>query len=417
VKTGRRKPPTGTKQGVAKRKRQSLPGLMPLEPRVMYDAAGAHTAASHLVLDPHHTDTTHAASTTSAPTHAASTASPSPMVTSTHAASSHPQPALVPPSNTTGEIFVQGGNTYAGGSGPTLVLQSASINDPNDQFITEVFVQENNPINGDVLAFNNGPNAGGLAGSGTNKEIFADGTVITFNGSEFLPTNTGSIGIPDLNTALQQLTFQSTLDPTGGGQRSNVQFSFQYVDTQNVASQITTASMAVTAGSPPPPPPPPATPPTVNAGAVVTYAEGGGLVVLDLGLTINGPASTKLDAAKITITNAFSIDQLGFLGGANTQTFGTGDKLTATTAGFNAATGTYTFIITGTGTAAEYQQVLEEVDYGATSGVDPTFGGAHTQRNVTWALSLDGTNFGTASTSTIDVLHNATVDRRALRAA
>ena len=116
-----------------------------------------------------------------------------------------------------------------------------------------------------------------------------------------------------------------------------------------------------------------------------------------------------MDAAKITITNAFNIDSLGFLGGVNTQTFGTGDKLTATSASFNAAAGTYTFIITGSGTAAEYQQVLEEVDYGATSGVDPTFGGAHTQRNVTWALSLDGTNFGTAATSTIDELHSAIV--------
>jgi hypothetical protein len=30
-----------------------------LEPRVMYDAAGAHTAASHVVLDPHHNDPSH----------------------------------------------------------------------------------------------------------------------------------------------------------------------------------------------------------------------------------------------------------------------------------------------------------------------------------------------------------------------
>jgi hypothetical protein len=58
MKTGRTKPPAGKKQGVAKRKRQSLAGLMPLEPRVMYDAAGAHTAASHMVIDPHHNDTT-----------------------------------------------------------------------------------------------------------------------------------------------------------------------------------------------------------------------------------------------------------------------------------------------------------------------------------------------------------------------
>ena len=57
----------GKKQGVAKRKRKSLAGLMPLEPRVMYDAAGVHTATSHLVdphlIDPHHTDAIQAAAT------------------------------------------------------------------------------------------------------------------------------------------------------------------------------------------------------------------------------------------------------------------------------------------------------------------------------------------------------------------
>jgi hypothetical protein len=59
MKMRRTKAPAGKKQGAAKRKRQSLAGLMPLEPRVMYDAAGVHTAASHMVLDPHHNDPSH----------------------------------------------------------------------------------------------------------------------------------------------------------------------------------------------------------------------------------------------------------------------------------------------------------------------------------------------------------------------
>ena len=41
----KKRPTKGTT--ARKRRRQSLAGLMPLEPRVMYDAAGAHTAASH----------------------------------------------------------------------------------------------------------------------------------------------------------------------------------------------------------------------------------------------------------------------------------------------------------------------------------------------------------------------------------
>ncbi len=264
MKTRGTKPPAAKKQGVAKRKRQSLAGLMPLEPRVMYDAAGAHTAASHMVLDPHHNDTTHAASATSA--------SPTPV---------HVNPALVPPTTGTGnEIFVSGGNTFAGGSAPALVLKSANITDGNDQVITEVFVQENNPINGDAVAFNNGSNAGGLAGSGTNKEIFTDGVTITFDGSTFRATgNSGAASIPDFNTALTQLTFSSNVDPTGGGQRTSANFSFQFVDTQNVASQVTNASLGLTAGSPPPPPAPPATPPSISAGVGVELQERRHLVV------------------------------------------------------------------------------------------------------------------------------------------
>ncbi len=127
---------------------------------------------------------------------------------------------------------------------------------------------------------------------------------------------------------------------------------------------------------------------------------------------MNDPSGTSLKAAKITISGAISADQLGFLGGVNTQHFtATGDTLTATTASFNAANDTYTFEITGTGTAAEYQTVLREVDYGVSPnpGTDPTVGGTDTQRSVSWALSTDGTTFGTAATSTIDVLHSATV--------
>ena len=89
--------PAGKKQGVAKRKRKSLAGLMPLEPRVMYDAAGAHTAASHLI-DPHHADPIHAAATghvadtspAAAPAHAPVT----PPVT-THPADTSPTAAPV----------------------------------------------------------------------------------------------------------------------------------------------------------------------------------------------------------------------------------------------------------------------------------------------------------------------------------
>jgi hypothetical protein len=417
MKTRGTKPPAGKKQGAAKRKRQSLAGLMPLEPRVMYDAAGAHTAASHMVLDPHHNDPGHVTSTTNssqagAPTHAADAGLVKPV-------SPPPAPAFLPPTpNQSGDgIFFSGvTNTAVGANNPVVIDSGISITSAGDNQFKEVIVQvTNNGLATDVLAFNNGFNAGGLAGSTTNNEIFADGGRITatffsggtgVNGVELDLTGTASL--TDYTTALQQVTFSSTVnDPTAGGTATTRNVGFQFVDTNNVASNVATTHLDTKAGTSPPPPPP-ATPPTVAAGATATFAENGGLAILDLGLTVNDPAGTSLKAAKITISGAISADQLGFLGGVNTQHFSaTGDTLTATSSGFNAATNTYTFVITGTGTAAEYQTVLREVDYGVSPnpGTDPTVGGTNTQRSVSWSLSTDGTTFGTAATSTISWNH------------
>jgi hypothetical protein len=136
MKTRRTKPPAAKKQAATKRKRQSLAGLMPLEPRVMYDAAGAHTAASHLVLDPHHNDPTQATSATSATnaadtTHAASAASP------THATSAiaptpvAPSNNLVQPCSLSSDVVQVSGTdfTYAGGALP-LVIDSNILYSP-----------------------------------------------------------------------------------------------------------------------------------------------------------------------------------------------------------------------------------------------------------------------------------------------
>jgi hypothetical protein len=118
----------GKKQGVAKRKRKSLAGLMPLEPRVMYDAAGVHSATSHLVdphlIDLHHTDAVQAAATPNASTAfnnftapvTAGGASPSP------SPQPGPGPSPPPPQNpviTTGNPTV----TFTGQS--PVVLDSA----------------------------------------------------------------------------------------------------------------------------------------------------------------------------------------------------------------------------------------------------------------------------------------------------
>jgi len=187
MKTRRPKPPAAKKQAVANRRRKSLAGLMPLEPRVMYDAAGAHTAASHLVLDPHHTDTAHAASTTSAspsPIHAAS----SQAVTSTPAAAAN-GPNLTSSNGGQGTVYVVP-------SPPQLIDTGFSITDTGTNQITEATVEfVNTFIAGDVFAFNNSANNDSTAnGSTVNKETFSDGKTIngTYNAATGILTLTGT---------------------------------------------------------------------------------------------------------------------------------------------------------------------------------------------------------------------------------
>ena len=269
-----------------------------------------------------------------------------------------------------------------------------------------------------MLAFNNGSNAGGQSGSTVNSETFADGGVITGNatvgtsgGNGVTLTLSGNASQADYVTALDQMTFSNSSDPTGGGTATNRTLSFQFEDVNNIVSPVTStnASLHTVFGSPPPPP----GAVTVTAGGTVTFTENRGIVLLDSGITVSdssGNGIRSILAAKITLSNALSIDQLGFLGGTDTQNFtATGDTITATSENFNAATGVFTFNITGTGTAAEYQQVLQEVQYGPSASGDPTNTGADTQRNVNWSLSTDGTTFGASSPSTLDVLHSATV--------
>ncbi len=109
----------------------------------MYDAAGAHTAASHIVLDPHHNDPTHVTSTTNssqagAPTHAADAGLVKPV-------SPPPAPAFQTPTpNNANSVVNFSGvtNTFAGGSTPAVIDAGLQISNPSgDNQFSEAIVQ------------------------------------------------------------------------------------------------------------------------------------------------------------------------------------------------------------------------------------------------------------------------------------
>jgi hypothetical protein len=257
-------------------------------------------------------------------------------------------------------------------------------------------VSFSNALASDVLDFENGQAS----------HTFGDGDIITASftdsGGTATLTLTGVASTTDWGNALASVEYHNTGDATNAGADTarNVNWTVQ----DDISNTATGKSKIVTATSP-------AAPPSVNASGLVTFTENGPTQLLDSTLTISDPSSLTIKAAEVVLSNATSADSLAVNGGQITIPFGTGDTLTVTATGFNAAADTYTLEITGAGTAAEYQQVLREVDYGSLSGDDPTAVGSHTQRGVTWFLSTDGTTFpnATGNTSTLDVLHSAKI--------
>ncbi len=130
--------------------------------------------------------------------------------------------------------------------------------------------------------------------------------------------------------------------------------------------------------------------PTISAGGTVTFTGGGSPVAADPGLTVSDISSSTLSSGTVTIG--------GFIPG-DTLTVG---NLGGLTAGFSSGTLT----LTGSASLSTYQTALESVDYGFAAGGDPTGGGGHTTRTLSWSIN-DGTVGSNTGTSTIDTVHTA----------
>lgn len=134
-------------------------------------------------------------------------------------------------------------------------------------------------------------------------------------------------------------------------------------------------------------------PPTLTAGATATFAGGGSPVTLDSSLVVAAGTSSNLVSATIAIGSPVTGDTLNFT------------NQNGITGSYDSATGTLT--LSGTASVGAYQTALESVTYSFNpSNGDPTGGGSHTSRTLSWAAS-DGTLTSSAVTSTLDVTHTA----------
>ncbi len=136
-----------------------------------------------------------------------------------------------------------------------------------------------------------------------------------------------------------------------------------------------------------------AAPPAVTAGATVSFAGGGSAATLDAGLTVSDVSSTTLASATVTI------------GG-----YVTGDTLNFTSQnGISGSESLGVLTLSGSATLANYQIALNSITYSfSPSNGDPTGGGSHTSRTISWVVN-DGANDSIAATSTLNVTHTAPV--------
>jgi hypothetical protein len=283
--------------------------------------------------------------------------------------------------------------TFIGGGSATTLDSGLQVSDADSggKLTGATVTIGNGRQSGDVLSFN----------GSTNSETFAsDGATITgsYNSGTGVLTLSGTADVADYQQALDQTQFSFTPangDPTNGGGDTSRGITWQVndgVSLSSTAGAATTLDVAHAA-------------PVVTAGATATFSGGGAAVTLDSGLLVSDPDSGgNLTGATVTIGGGQqSGDMLSFNNGTNTETFvGDGKTITASFSGGE-------LFLSGTASVGDYQTALDQVQFGFTTGGDPTARGTDTGRSISWSVTDGSTSNGISNTatSTLDVVHAA----------
>ncbi|UPK31765.1 tail fiber protein [Bradyrhizobium sp. 186] len=126
---------------------------------------------------------------------------------------------------------------------------------------------------------------------------------------------------------------------------------------------------------------------TVVPGAGGGFSGGGAPAALAPGLTVTDSASSTLQAAVVRITDFIAGDTLNFADQNNIH------------GSYDASHGILT--LTGSDTVADYQAALRSITYSFSGNGDPTGGGTHQGRDISWVVS-DGTHTNIDVSSQID---------------
>ena len=256
-------------------------------------------------------------------------------------------------------IGTSGTVTAVTGSAAVTVDAGATVTDQGGQLLVGATIS--GALTGDTLSFNNG-------GTFT----FGDGDKLGSSFSNGILTLTGNATATDYQTAFDAVTFATTSESTAPR-------TLNWTVNDGVVSSATSTSTVQVHVQP-----------SVTAGATPSFTGGGSAVLLDAALTLSDPSSSTLSGATVTIG--------GFISG-DTLSVGTPGGLIS---GFN--NGTLT--LAGSASLTTYKTALESISYSfSPANGDPTGGGSHTGRSITWLVN-DGVASGSGS-STLNVVHAA----------
>ncbi|WP_426608556.1 tail fiber protein [Bradyrhizobium sp. McL0616] len=125
----------------------------------------------------------------------------------------------------------------------------------------------------------------------------------------------------------------------------------------------------------------------VSPGAAATFHGGGTPAAIAPNLTVSDSASSTLTAATVKIVGFIAGDTLNFSDQNNIH------------GSYDVSHGILT--LTGSDTVADYQDALRSITYSFSGNGDPTGGGTHGARDISWVVS-DGTNTNIDITSSIN---------------
>lgn len=262
-------------------------------------------------------------------------------------------------------VTASGSVTYVQGGSAVTLAPGAAVSNPSGFNIARATVEI----------------TGGLVGNGDTLVATTAGTGISASFAGTTLTLTGNDTAAHYRQVLDSVRYSSTSDdPTAGG--TAITRTINWTVSDGIISSTTPTTILSIRGLP-----------TITAGATVSFTGGGAAVTLDPALTVFDPFSATIASATVSVGGFIAGDVLNFINQGGIV------------GNYSGAAGILS--LSGSASVATYQTALRSISYGfSPSNGDPTGGGSHTNRSISWTVN-DGVTVSNAAFSTLNVIHAA----------